>query len=71
MKTPLPKDNATIVAGVSTEYLPKAENVSFSAVSNEGNTLHGYVNKTYGRISLISHTDLDRYITASFSYRTA
>ena len=71
MKTPLPKDNATIVAGINNDYLPKAENVSFSAVSNEGNTLYGYVNKTSGRIFLISHTNVDSYITASFSYRTA
>ena len=71
MKNPLPRGTAVIVAAIRKEYLPKAENISFPATSNEGNPLYGYVNKTTGRIYLVSpNSNIDSYITASFSYRT-
>ena len=72
MKNPLPRGTAVIVAAISKWYFPKAENISFPATSNEGNPLYGYVNKTTGRIYLVSlNSSIDSYITASFSYRTA
>lgn len=70
MKTPLPRGTAVIVAAISKKYYPKAENISFPATSNEGNPLYGYINKTTGRIYLVSpNSSIDSYITASFSYR--
>lgn len=72
MKNPLPRGTAMIVAAISKGYSPKAENISFPATSNEGNPLYGYVNKTTGRIYLVSpNSSIDSYITASFSYRAS
>ena len=72
MKNPLPRGTAVIVAAISKWYFPKAENISFPATSNEGNPLYGYVNKTTGRIYLVSpNSSIDSYITASFSYRAS
>ena len=72
MKNTLPRGTAMIVAAISKAYLPKAENISFPATSNEGNPLYGYVNKTTGRIYLVSpNSSIDSYITASFSYRAS
>lgn len=72
MKNPLPRGTAMIVAAISKVYFPKAENISFPATSNEGNPLYGYVNKTTGRIYLVSpNSNIDSYITASFSYRAS
>lgn len=71
MKTALIKNNPIIIAAVSSKYFPKNQYVSFSAVSDNGHALFGYIDKSNGMITIISPNGGEQYITGSFSYISA
>ena len=70
LKVSIAAGQTVIVAAVPGKYLPKNQYTSFPAVSNEGNSLFGYVDRSTNRIVIVSQKGGDKYITASFSYES-
>ena len=70
LKVSIAAGQTLIVAAVPDKYLPKNQYTSFPAVSNEGNSLFGYVDRSTNRIVIVSQKGGDKYITASFSYES-